>query len=686
MKIYKFAVILSLVLASSLAANAAEKPSNRWDTLLEIAYRFTWYPQKDLQKLLEKKSMEYGQSLQKYQNLLTAELTNGAKTEGLIRPELIVKGKPWKLYYRLAIAEFCTFLANNEEIHLQNAMSILSIISGKKELVKVSFWHYLFQAYSALVNENHDSFVKSVFDLWNNYIVKLQIDKLVIDAYISDSSTNEDLSYFYENIANLIISKAIIEKQVPNLAPLSVIIISLEDKLTIENGYKHFVEAIGARFHGLKSDNYNLNFAVAFVEATANQYDFEDEKSAHLIVNKYNAARKSYEFALSLADTGKGRAVILTQYMGFNNYLLRRLIDKDSLLTAHSLFRGVAGDAQRLADKSIALYGTLAESSLGENEFLKEGFYQRNNYIEAMHQLWDSSAKLLITVSLYYKMNHQLYKTSEKDIAEGPLLRYLGFFDRYAKVDSEIVPDSAIYLRAYAASQLSDLYINAAKYSTSIESNNWAFKYQVQAVELFPLDILGILRLAHQAEEEGRYSLYIQYVLPLASRLRDSNVTSLWLNKSLTTYENSISMITNVIPNIVDNAFLFINILQQTEGFGSQTEEDLYNKIIIISKLHTALKERNLEEKIPEYLASIVEHYYSEDNTSLKKSFHDLPQDLKDIVMSIPKIAQKYHISRLRNELYGSPDVEIHAFLRELYYENPDKIHTPFFLSQPIHF
>jgi hypothetical protein len=145
-------------------------------------------------------------------------------------------------------------------------------------------------------------------------------------------------------------------------------------------------------------------------------------------------------------------------------------------------------------------------------------------------------------------------------------------------------------------------------------------------------------------------------------------------------------MITNVIPNIVDNAFLFINILQQTEGFGSQTEEDLYNKIIIISKLHTALKERNLEEKIPDYLASIVEHYYSEDNSSLKNSFHDLPQDLKDIVMSIPEITQKYHISRLRNELYGSPDVEIHAFLRELYYENPDKIHTPFFLSQPIHF
>jgi hypothetical protein len=373
--------------------------------------------------------------------------------------------------------------------------------------------------------------------------------------------------------------------------------------------------------------------------------------------------------------------------MGFHNYLLRRLIDKDSLLTANSLFRGVAGDAQGLTDKSITLYATLAESSLGENGFLKEGFYQRSNYIEAMHQLWDSSGKLLITLSLYYKMNHQLYKTTEKEIAEGPLLKYLAFFDQYARVDTEIVPDNAIYLRAYAASQLSDLYINAAKYSTGIETNNWAFKYQVQAVELFPLDILGILKLAHQADEEGRYSIYIQYVLPLASRLRDSNVTRIWLDKRLTTYENSIGMITDVIPSIVDNAFLFINILQETGGSNSQTEEDLYNKIAIISKLYTVLKERNMEAKIPSILASIVEHYDSEDNSSLKETFdNDLPSDLNDIVMSTLAINKKYHISRLKNELYGSPDVEIHSFLRELYYENPDKIHTPFFLSQPIHF
>jgi hypothetical protein len=278
-----------------------------------------------------------------------------------------------------------------------------------------------------------------------------------------------------------------------------------------------------------------------------------------------------------------------------------------------------------------------------------------------------------MTLSLYYRESEELNEGARKSFAEGPLIKYLSFFDRYAKVNTEIVPDNAFFLAAYAASQLSDLYLVAAKYSTSIQTNDWAFNYQVQAVELFPLDILGILKLAHQAEQEGRHSLYLQYVVPLASRLRDSNVTRIWSDASLTSHRHIIAIITNVIPNIVDNAFVFINALQQTEG--PQTEEDLYNKIIIMSKLYAALKEQNMQEMIPDILTSVVQ-YYPHDTKSLKEIINDvLGSDSRDTVMSIPEIEVKYHISKLKNELYASPDIKMHSFLRELYFENPDKIH-----------
>jgi hypothetical protein len=229
-------------------------------------------------------------------------------------------------------------------------------------------------------------------------------------------------------------------------------------------------------------------------------------------------------------------------------------------------------------------------------------------------------------------------------------------------------------MAAYAASQLSDIYMIAAKYSTSIQTNDKAFNYQVQAVELFPLDILGILKLAHQAEQENRHSIYLQYVVPLSSRLRDSNVTKIWLDRSLTNRGHTLAIITNVIPNIVDNAFVFVNALQQTEG--PQTEEDLYNKIIIMSKFYSVLMENNMQEKIPSIMTSIVKYYDPHNPNSLELILDkSLPPDFKNIVTSIPNMQEKYHISKLKNELYASPDIKMHSFLRDLYFENPDKIH-----------
>jgi hypothetical protein len=681
MKVYRILIIFSLIIASSFPAIAGEKTTKKWDSLMDISHRFTWYPQTDLQELLQKKSKEYGQSLEEYQNLLIAELTAGKKIKGLINPDVVVKDKPWKSYYRLAVSQFCIFLINNDKTYLQNANSIFSIISGKKELIQVSFWYYLLQAYHDLINMDSDAFVKQVFSLWNNCVVKLEIENLVKNSYNLNSIDDNDLPHYYENIAHLIIKQAIIERQMSNLSQLSIIIMSLNNKLSIEEGYKHFVEAIVARLQGLKSDNYNLNFAVAFVDATANQHEFEDETHTHLIVNKYNSVQKSYKEALSSADTNKGKSAILTQHMGFNSYLLRRLVDKDKLLTANSLSLNVVREAYGLVDQSLALYDQLAESLTRENGFLKEGFYVRDNCIKAMHQMWDSSAKLLMTLSLYYRESQEVNEGARKSFAEGPLIKYLSFFDRYTKANTEIVPDNAFFLAAYAASQLSDLYMISAKYSTSIQTNDWAFNYQVQAVELFPLDILGILKLAHQAEREGRHSLYLQYVVPLASRLRESSVTRIWSHESITSHRHTIAIITNVIPNIVDNAFVFIKALQQTEG--QQTEEDLYNKMIIMSKLYTALKKENLQEKLPDILTSVVRNYNFNNKKSLKEIINDaIPPEFTNIVTSISDMEEEYHISKLKNELYASPDIKMHSFLRELYFENPDKIHH-YLLASP---
>ena len=671
MKAYRLLVTLILLFSVVPPAMAAER-SESWDNLIEFSYKFTWYPRQDLQDLLKAKSNEYQQSLEEYRNLLIAELTDGANVGRTIDADVFETTKPWKLYYRLAIAEFCTFLVRDDDSHLANAIAVLSVIAGRREMSNVSFWHFLFQSYSSLRKKDRDGFVNNVFLLWNDAIMKAEINQMIIQSNTFKTEGIADIYYFYENTAHLVITKAIVENQMPDLHPLSAIVVSLNEKLALENGYKRYVEAIAERLNGLKSDNNNLNFAVAFVEATANQYEFEDETSPQMIVARYTAARLSYELALSWASTGKGKAALLTQYMGFNNYIVRRLVEKDTLLAANSIFLDVPTQAGRLADTSANLYHQLADSAGHENKFAQDGFFKKSNYIVAMHQLWDSIAKLLMTLTSYHELTPQTRVTGETTVAEAFLLKYLSLFQRYSQADTEIMPDNAVYMAAYAATQLTALYTEAMRYSTDMHYNNLAFAYQLQAVELFPLDILGILKLAYQTDQENRPRIYFQYAAPLAARLRNITVTRSWLEKKSGAYKNATLISLNVVPDIVENAFIYLDVLQQTQG--TQSEEYLYNKLLVMNAIYVALKMQYLDKQVPEALSAVARRNFSGSDVSLSVIFNEaLPAELRNTVQPPPELKTKLSISRLKNELYASPDMKIHSFLRELYFENNAK-------------
>ncbi|MBW1851059.1 MAG: hypothetical protein JRJ15_06450 [Deltaproteobacteria bacterium] len=671
MKAHKISIVFLFVFCIHSLASAEQKPSSRWDNLLDVSYKFSWYPQKDLQDVLAKKGEEYGQGLEEYQSLIMQELADGATKAGLIDPDSFVSGKPWKKYYRLAIAQFCLFLATDNPSYLENAKSALSVVSGKKELSNVAFWHYLFRAYSDLEKRDRDAFVSSVFQLWQNVILKLEGDEILTGSEAFQTELVKGLPFLYENIAHLIITRAIIQNTIPDLYPLGVIIMSIKDRLSMENGYKNIVLAIAERMHGLKSDNYNLNFAVAFVEATANQHDFEDERSSSLVAAKYNLARNYYELALSWADTPKGKAAILTQYVGFNTYIIRRLIDEDSLLVVNPVFVNLPGDGNKLAMDSSALYDQLAEPEVREGGFVTAGFDKKSDYVEAVHQLWDSSAKLSMMLSSYYTTFHKPDETPYKNIAEGPLLEYLSRFHKYAGEDSEIIPDNAFFLAAYAANELSHVYRQAMDYTTQIEMNNLALDYQLKAVEIFPMDITGILKLAHQTNQEGRRNRYLQYVSPVASRLRASKVAGIWLDNHSTDYDNSVAVVSNLVPDIIDNACFLVNFLQHSEA--SVPEEELCNKTIVMSKLLMALKANGQEEVIHDALFSIAKQDFAGKDNAVGDILQiALPADLHVLANSIPGIETRYYITRLKSELYASQDNPIHSYLRRLYYENHD--------------
>jgi len=670
MKLYRLVLVLLFLFGAYAPSFAAKQAVSRWDNLVDVAYKFSWYPRKDLQDLLKNKKGEYGKSLEEYCRLLIAELTTGSANTERIDPNLFVSGKDWKKYYRLAVAQFILFLVNDNATYLENAKSTLTVLSGKKELSNIAFWHYLFQAYSDLVRNDRDAFVASTFKLWQDVILRLEADDiLMMGSKGSKTEFVKNLNFLYENIAHLIINQAIIEKTMPDLYPLGVIITSSKEKLSSENGYRNVVEAIVERMHGLKSDNSNLNFAVAFVEATANQYAFEDEKSPTLLVSKYNLTRTYYELALSWANTPKGQAAILTQYMGLANHIIRRLMAKDDLLASNAFFKDLPAKSNKLIKNANAVYDQLALPTVQKGGFVHKGFNDKNSYLTAIYQLWDSSAKLLMMQSAYYRATIASNPNAENlYVIESPLLQYLSFFRKYAGTDSEVVPDSAFFLAAYTSKELADLYRQSSKYSTNIKINDLAFSHQLEAVELFPIDIMGILQLAHQANQEGRANLYLQKTGPVALHLRRSKVASIWLDSHSTDYQNCVAIVNDVIPEVIDKAYFLVKFLQQSGG--TDSEDELYRKVIVMTRLLMALEANHSEDVIENALSSIAKQDFK--GRSMKKIFRDsLPSNLRDLANSIPGIELKYRFSSLKNELYSSPNAAIHSYLRELYYEIP---------------
>jgi len=660
MKLVKLGVILGLLFVLPALAGASQ-----WDSLLDVAYRFSWYPKSDLQSLLQDKGKEYGESIESYRDGLLQALASDIGPDGRLQKDALLVGKPLADYYRLSLAEFCLYLSSDEMVHLDNAETAISVFSDKQPQGDVAFWRHLFAAYRQMSLKDSPGFVASVYSLWENVVLKLEVDDILMDADRAKVGFVKELPHLYENIAHLVIRRAIIEQEMPDLASLGTVILSIEDKLTLENGYKTLVEAIAERMDGVSSDNYNLNFAVAFLEGTANRNDFESATNPDILIAKFNAARKFYQLAYSWADTNKGRATIMAQYMGFLTYVTRRMSDPDDPVATTRFFEQLPGVAAAYLDKGIELYDTLAVRANQPNGYIADGYYKRSNYLMSMHRLWDASGKLSIILADYYKERRKAHEIETLFPVESPLLKYCALFQKHARIDQDIVPDNAYFLAAYAARELADLYQQLSEYSTGVEANSLFFAYQLQAIELFPFDITTILQLAYQSNLDGRVENYFQYMTPIAEKLQESKVVDMWLTNHDTPFNAMIGHVGKDIPGIMLNAYTLLNVIRESQG----TEDGFYRKAIVLEKVFDA--RTSDEADVDPVMLTIGKADFTVGEQGALLDGTRLSGVFAARVADILNDGQVYPFTRLKNKLYGSLDGPEHGFLRALFYEMP---------------
>jgi hypothetical protein len=643
----RFLLVLLVVfcLGTVSRVEAAEPAVRKWDSLLDVTYKFSWYPRADLQKLLEVKTAEYGQSLDEYRALLLAEVTGGRVLNEQIRIDDFVTGLPWRDYYRLSMAEFCLFLTTGQGSHLQNAQTALSLLAHKTDHPEIEFWYYIYGAHFACQAKDRDAFVTEMYRLWQNVIIPYELETRNFPTETAQAGFVKNLPFLYENVVHLIIRKAILEQEIPQLYALNVMILDIQPKLTVENGYKTMAEQVVERMHGPNSDNKNINFAVALLEATAKRYDFEDEKDTAQLATKYNLTRKYYNLANSWADTGKGHTVIMTQYMGFMNYAIRRFSDPADALSSIDYFQNLPAMANDELEAAFLTYDRFANPIVEQNNGLSEGYEDRGSYLQAMHQLLDATAKLAIVLSDHYKISHEPGQAVDTYAAANPLERYTRLFGRFATTNAAVLPDNAYFLAAYAANELGALYRERARYSTDNRAEALAFAYQMQATEIFPLDLPGVLQMAFECSLNGQVRQYFQYASPLTARLRVSNVAATWTSSNQTEFGNMISLMPKIVPDVIDNAFVLLGHFPEEQA----SEDVVFTRAVAMAR---ALDDRKSvpPEKTDELLSEIGQGNFSGGD-------------------------KVYPFFELKSQLYAAPDSPVHSYLRALYNEIPYESH-----------
>jgi hypothetical protein len=699
----KHVMIIFVLLCTAPVFAQTEPVQSKWDVYLDHAYELTYWDEEELTSWITDQEKEFGQTLAQYsdtwqKNLFGSDENNMAVPAGNGR-----FAYPEHNYKRLAVAELLLYLMTGDLFRLDEAIRVIEELKGKIEKSDIAFWYNFIQAYDALADRGEafekkpDKFVKSIYKIWLNIVLPHEDENSILkvpSTPVSMKSFSYSMPYLYENMANMILRKAIIQCELRNTGALGAVILALHDRLSLPNGYASTVKTIVNRMSGPKSDSNNLFYTVIFLEAEqyrfASQNALNESGMSSKAEEAYGKSSHYYNLSYDSANTNQGRAAVLSDYLDLVSFAYSRLPGKEEI-RSDSVFARLSGhEGELTVEKAMSLFDDLSGSEVRVDDWGQHGFAKRNDYVSAMHSLWSS----IVEISLWSAYYHEKGIT-ETDIqeysdvvikTEAALLLYLNFFERYLSNGYiDIIPDNAYFNAAEAAAKYSSLNSRLAPYSTDMDNYYKAFSRLLQYVEIFPFNPEAVMELAHQINEMGKPGLYVKYVLPIAVRLKELGLAQSLKDGDIPeTFISSLENLQNAIPDIMMNANTFIYL----QGSGAKTvREDIKTKLDkiknksseYITSDYSGLGSENNDE-VKSVLDDIIEQVSSgpemKEETDRERFIADVKKLRKDIIaleeaeeimagMDMHKETSK----NIRKELAQKIDHPLHTMLRQFFYD-----------------
>ena len=559
-------VFIFLVIAKPVHSQEAFLYS--WSDWLDSAYQLTWLDSEEINKwLLENEKKTFKEGLVSYVDKWESKL---------IAANEAVQGEacyPENAFRRLAIAEMLLYLQTSDQKRLDKAFKIISnsILSSKLELPEIAFWYYYISAHKNLKYGNSEVFVKDIYRIWFDVLLKLESAQY--DLGISAPATTlrgfyKSLPYLYKNLANLILSRAILQAHLSDIDAAGPVIWGLVPRMP-NKGYGKWVEAVSNRIYGHESDNFRLSYTVLLMEGERQRHIAEDKIDSNApfksIEQNLTSAIDYFKLTYNMAKTRNGRATSLTKHLELASFVISRLYDMDDQLRADMLkslqFKDgtVMHENEDLLVKAIRTFDELAAKTVRRDDWKNQGFLDREAYVAAMHNLWRAIMNLSFDTAMYFEKNLDPAKSQNifynMPIIKNVLSRYLNMFQRYVKEGQlDIIPDNAYFGTVEVCELLSDVYFIGGQWENSMLSYNQAYDLAFQAVEIFPFDINAYYKLTQRLANHGRLDLYKKKIFCLINHIMESGVIKEASKKEGIYMGETLRLLQELIPCVIATA------------------------------------------------------------------------------------------------------------------------------------
>jgi hypothetical protein len=443
------------------------------------------------------------------------------------------------------------------------------------------------------------------------------------------------------------------------------------DVIPAELTSRQYLQRIVHRLDGPESDAGSLTFTLALFEASK----YHDEARGLLAnqgldadtVKAIRVASGAYETALNRAQTLQGECAVYTRtlrQLGEVYAAKQRLGVDPDIETAFSI------------EGAIEVYGKLHKE--GARDRLSDtGYSDRDQYIQAMHGLWEEIQEASLNAADYYltRAVEQPHLADEHGRSAARIYaRYLSFFQKFAQSEPrDATPDSAYFAAYEAARGYGDALTSYTSGNLTKAEMSLATHRYVGALSLFPFDRRLFTALTSALERQGRESEYLDLARPVAESVTRSRHVDAWIENA----EPGADSIATLRRAFADSqALLYLGFAEES-GVGNLEESlsDLRTRRDATEAELMALMDRRdgLGRAGPDGATQGVETLEVEE---LERRISDakllltrLERQIDARTRALPLYKATLDTDDLSDELRGQRDHPVHTLLRRMFHE-----------------